>query len=1047
MTDLPSLPCSGRRRTARRHALLCRDNRVWVVVAWATLALTARAGRAQETPTTAAPNAVGARNEQFVVPDDLDYNVPTPDGFQLQGRAGLWGFRTFGRDDSIGTIELFPSILDDNLMLFGDARLFSTFQGQFGGNVGVGGRFRMSRVGRIFGGSFWYDADDSLETLFQQLGLSLETYGDVIDARTNLYFPIGTSSDLITNHLRNPHFVGNSLLYDRVSTFGKALPGVDYEIGVLLPGAQVRQHALRWFAGGYHFWGDDVDVVHGFKTRLEGTVVPSLDTQLEFTTDRLYGTNLMAAVTWTYFAGFKRKETTAGLRYDRMSEFVRRNYNVIVAETKQITPDVMALNAQTGQPLVVQHVGPGGNSSGTPEDPWGTIADAQAAGGDIIIVHSGTVFTSGIVLQSGQQLFGMGHNLQHFVNVQGYGAVALPTESGARPVFQDVVGDAVTLASNTIFAGFVIDDPSGRGVVGDGVSNISLGNVDVHDAGGDALFLHNPGGTATLREINLTDAAGAGLHIDGGNALVRFEGDITAHDGRSLLLQNTTDGLIDLTGATILDDGGAGVLIADVDGDVSLRDVTVRNSSGVGIDVTGGDGLVTFFGSTTVDNAGGTGFRVADREGDTLVDRADVQGAGGQTGVEVVNNEGDTQFTSLDVESQNGTALSVLDSHRLIVLNGSITAQGGTAVDIEGSTMGVALHDVSSDGAAVGLRIVDSDGIFAILGGTDYASGGTIENTGTAVLLDDAGTVSLKLLDLDANGTGISATDVDHLALNGLRVTDTTGVGLDGRNVKTLIAYNSLFSDGGGTPVRWRADVVGEYIVSISQSTVDTETGDGIVIETAAGAKDSSLNLTLQTVLVSSSALGSSGLKLAWDGGILANIIASQFDVSGDDGIGIEIDALSSSKLSQFAIGNNRLDVTGDHSAGIRLVTSGASNLTLGGNQITLGGSGSAGMEFGLAASADLALLQNTVTDNGGGGTGFQFDSVAGPATIEIGGNLIDLKGAPAFIDQGIFFQAITGTVTLKGTDNNEVRNATTPFFAPAGGTAGKIKVNGSMVP
>jgi hypothetical protein len=315
------------------------------------------------------------------------------------------------------------------------------------------------------------------------------------------------------------------------------------------------------------------------------------------------------------------------------------------------------------------------------------------------------------------------------------------------------------------------------------------------------------------------------------------------------------------------------------------------------------------------------------------------------------------------------------------------------------------------------------------------------------VLLDNAGIVSLSYLDLEANATGIDADGVDHLGINGLRVTDTTGVGLDGRNVKKLVAFNTLFEDGGATPVRLRADTVGEYIVSIGQSTMETETGDGIVIETEAGAKDSSINFTLQNVLVSTSALGSSGVKLAWDGAILSNIIANQVTVAGDDSVGIDIAALSTTKLSQVTVGNNRVDVTGDHGTGIALTTAGASNLTLGGNQIKLDGSGSSGLDFSLAASADLAILQNSVTDNGGGGTGMLFSSVAGPSTVEIEGNLVDLKGPAALIDQGIFFQAITGTVTLKGTDNNEVRNATTPFFAPAGTTSGKIKVNGNMVP
>lgn len=1041
MMDL--LPGSYSETASSRQTRSGRRAPVWLLLACAACSAPAwwsDAARAQD-------GAIGASSSNLVVADDVDLSVHTPDGFVMQGRAGLWGFRTFGRDDSIMTLELFPSVLDDNLMIFGDARLFSTFQGQFGGNIGAGGRFRTSRVGRIYGGSLWYDIDDSLESFFQQVGLSFETYGDVVDGRVNVYIPVGQSEDLISNHLTNPHFVDNALLFDRVSTYGKALPGVDYEIGMLLPTPVLRQHNLRWFVGGYHFGANNVDAVHGFKSRLEGTIIPSLDTQAEFTTDRLFGTNVMLAVTWTYFGDFKRKETTAGLKYDRMSEFVRRNFNVIVDESKEITPDVVAMNAQTGQAFVVQHVGAGGNSSGTPEDPWGSIADAQAAGGDIIIVHSGTVLTEGIVMQNGQQIFGLGDGLSNFVDVAGYGRTALPVETGARPVIENVSGNAVTLASDSIFSGFVIHDPTGHGVVGTNVDNVAVWNVDIHGAALDGLHLNNPGGTADLRDIEIEDALGAGLHISGGDALVRFDGEITTSAGRSLLIENTTDGLVDLTGATVLDDGGDGIRIANVDGDVTLEGVTVKNSSGVGIDVEGGEGIVSFLKTTTVNQAGGAGIRIAGREGDTLFDKADVVGSSGQRGVDITDSPGEVQFNTLNVNATNATAVSAEDSERLIVLGGTVKSQGGTAMNVDNTKMAITLKEIFSDSATIGLRLVDASGVFVLAGGSIYASGGTISHAGTGVLLDNVGTVSLRYLDLDENATGIKADTVAHLALNGLRVTDSAGHGFDGINVKQLYTFNSLFNGSGGAAMRLRTDAVGEYVYSITQSTLTSDTGDGLVIFTEAGGKDAALNLLLQNTLASSGALGGAAVNVDWDGILLANLIANQIEATGDNGTAIDIDALSTTKLVQVTVGNNLIGVEGDHGKGISLLTAGASTLTVGGNQITLDGSGATGLDFTLAASADAAILSNSVIDNIGGATGMLFNSVAGPSTVEIGGNLIDLKGPGAIIDQGIIFQAITGTLTLSGSTNNEVRNATTPFFAPQGTTSGKIRVNGSNVP
>src|SRR5690606_551625 len=124
-----------------------------------------------------------------------------------------------------------------------------------------------------------------------------------------------------------------------------------------------------------------------------------------------------------------------------------------------------------------------GAENGAVDNPFTTIAQAQAAGGDIIYVHSGSTITDSIVLQNGDRLLGEGVN--HWISVAGFGKVLLPEANGGgglRPLIQGTAGDAVTLASNTEFSGFVIDTPTGNGITGVGVSNVSIRNVDVNNA-------------------------------------------------------------------------------------------------------------------------------------------------------------------------------------------------------------------------------------------------------------------------------------------------------------------------------------------------------------------------------------------------------------------------------------------------------------------------------------------------------------------------------------------------------------------------------------
>jgi hypothetical protein len=1000
-----------------------------------------------------------AQEEQNAAGGNSDYLLDAPvaqgataiqDGPGLQFRGGYNAFRTFGREDSITHVELFPYVLADQEMLFGDIRGFMNTEGNFGANIGFGYRIRPWGMNRVFGASLWYDVDDSLGVAYQDVGLSLENYGDVMDLRFNAYVPVGDTEQVFTDRLTNPRFVGNDLLFDRVEGIGQALGGIDYEIGFLLPSDRLQDHNLRWYVGGYHFAGDGVDPIHGFKTRLQGTITPSIETQAEFTTDREFGSNVMLGIAWTYFGKFKVSRNKPN--YDRMSEFVRRNYNVIVAQRKEVTVGVQALNPLNGLPFVVQHVGPGGNSSGTPEDPWGTIADAQAAGANVIVVHAGAVLTEGIVLEDGQVLLGEGDGVQNFLEIQDYGSVLLPrASSGAeRPLIQGVTGDAVTLASNTIFSGFNIESASGHGIVGVGVSNVHVSSVNIDGTGGDGVFLQNASGAIDVLGVNISDALGGAFHVDGGSANLRFDGDIINSDGRALVVKNTTGGLVDFTGSKILDDGGEGILIEEADGDVILDEISVKNSSGHGIEIRGGDGGVAVRHKTLIKNAAGTGVLIEDTEGTVLFNELEVEGATGQNGVQIVNSPGDNLIFKLKVTTEDGTALSALDSGSLTVVEGNLDANGGTAVDIEGTDINIGLKTVFSDGAPVGIRLVDAEGVFAVAGVAALGSGGKIEGAGTGVLLDNVGVVSLAFVDVLDNGVGVHATGVDQLVMNSVQVKDSTSFGADLMNVRVLSVFNSNIAGNGAageSGLRYRVDTTGDYALAIMRSTIDSPTGDGLRIETFGGGTGASLNLVLGQNLFKTHAAAASGARVAWNGVLVANMTNNGFETNGDDSFGFNVAALSTGSQSQITMGANVFVANGDEVTAMRVTTAGPSQIVVGENDVTFEGSGGTGMDFSLAQSALVSIFGNEIVDHEFGATGILFSSIAGPSTVSIENNTVNLQGPPAFIDRGIIFESVTGTILLQGNGNNGISNATTPFFAPAGSTTGKIRVNGALVP
>lgn len=969
----------------------------------------------------------------------------------LTGRAGYLAFETFGRNDSISHVELMPYLDLDQITLFGDTRFFMSNDGYFGGNVGFGYRYRMPEGNRFIGASFWYDLDDTTGEMFHQLGVSLESCGSLWDVRTNIYFPIGDFEKDYRIAVHDQQFDGNHIVYTDARTYGEAMKGFDLELSLPVPTTFARTHNFSITPGTYMFFGDTTPDIYGYKVRAEGNVTSNLSMQVEMTNDDTFGTTVMLGVEFVLPGGprlEKPADTSSRIRTD---QFVHRNYNIIVSKQVDYHAGLTAINPATGMPYTIQHVSSaaGGSELGTPEDPYHTIADAQTAGADIIFVHADSVLSESVVMQEGVQILGEG--VDHNIYYDGYGVGLLPTvnSSTTRPTLLGVSGAAVTLASNSQFSGFVIDTPTGYGITGSSVENVLVRSVDVLNAGLDGLFLQNADGENTFYNLAISGVTGTAVHLDGGDSDTEISGTVANSAGRAIVVENTAGGHADLSGMVVNDNGGEGVLVDNTVGDVSFGTVNVLNSSTTGIAVDGASGDVTFA-DALVNNAAATAVDIRNTVGTFAFGDLDVTGQSGGPGVSIIDSTADGTFTSLDIATNGVTGLFVQNGGDLAIEAGNIATTNGTAVDIENATVDANLTSVSSSGASVGIRIVDHDGEFLIVGNESESTGGLIQNATTGVLIQNAGTIGLQYVDLEGNGVGLDVTDTDYLALSYVNVTDSTGYGLDALNVAVAEITGSVFENNGGAgsnSIRFRSNTQASYGLFFSKSTITDASDGAIAIATFGSGDDSSLTLQVSECEIATSRAGAAGVSANWNGALVGSVLYTDFEGTGGSNTGIDITTTSTSELVELAVSHNTFAFDGGNDVGVSVTTLGPSTLAFGYNTIEFDGSGGTGFQFNLAESAEVYAYSNDITDNVSGGTGILFQSIAGPSTVTLQSNVIELLSTTSIIDRGIIFSSVSGTVELLNPMNNIVTGATTSFYAPVGTLDGYTYVNGAKVP
>ncbi|MEP3481456.1 MAG: inverse autotransporter beta domain-containing protein [Fuerstiella sp.] len=860
-------------------------------------------------------------------------------GFTFRGGHVAGG--TVGRNDSASIIGLSPYVNIGDGLLFGDSRLTYTNDGGLAWSFGGGYRQYVTAWDAVIGGYGYFDRDEITGGSFDQFSVGAEILTQNWEARGNYYSPSGNTSTQTGTRIDtdSASFSGNQVLFNRINTFAEALEGYDAEIGWLLPGDFSERFDVRAFGGGYHYKGDGLAGFSGFSARLQADIANWLELGLKITDDEVFNTNVSFNAI-VHFGEFNSQEHTRRSAIQRLAEPVRRNLNIVTAVSDVVVGGEVGLGAG-GAPLNIVHVnsnaGPGG--AGTVENPFDSLLTGLAAPSDVVFVHAGSQFDAvpenQITLSDNQSLFGEGlitdasgnRVVINEVELLGGENLVLPESPTfaanmtlTRPELSNTVGDAVVLANNSRFGGFVIDNVTGNGIVADTREDIVIRDTQISNVTGDGILLTNSINTASVINTRITNAAGAAFHVNGGGADIGFTSTSVGIDpafgaidniaGEAVLIENTTGGSVNMSSSTIDDLGGAGIIIRDSLGDAVIDNANIVNAIGNGISVTNSAGQYTFRDtirdSTRIENATGAsvfidGLATTGRVSFENLDIVTPQGGG----IDINNLAGQFNFTqdlTIGAAAAGSTSPFISVDGSLdgasVTFSGDINIFGGAAPALSGGT-GIELinNAAGSSFAATGLTTITSIGgpgvsvlndASSISFGSMTTGGLTVqENAGSGIAIDNAsGTITFQnatnvIQNLNAGDPLVNIQNSSaFVSFDSLQVlANTTNIGVNlVDNVRTVDGQGQIIFDTLGIVTTGGTSLFGNNNTLISTRTgTITSTGSAAV-----DIEESGIDITLEQV--NSTASPTFGIRLVETNKDLTNhpVLGKTFTVEGD---------------------------------------------------------------------------------------------------------------------------------------------------------------------
>ncbi len=528
---------------------------------------------------------------------------------ELGGQAG---------DEAAAFIEGFVPIgQDDDSIVFLDLRLSTADSGTGYSSFGIGVRQIVGEDLAIGASAFVDGIRTDNNNLYAGLGFGLEAFTSRFDLRIDGYVPFADEEQIGTPVTPGGvNLVDNSLvetftLNDRVEA---PLYGLGAELGALLDLPFRKGEQLRAYTGGYYYGRDGYDHQAGARLGLEYRVSDPFGlsgARLTFGAEAVYNQDnevdalASARLRIPLFGGSqgskKGEGREAGLSalQRQLDERVRRDAVVRVGEATRSSGTLTqaVVDPNTGLALGQIFFADGADTlgAGTQANPT-DLADAIAnAGVNGIIVGLGgnnTIdLTTGVTLLAGQQLIGGSGSIA--VRLAD-GTTTTYNFGGTNGVIDGAAGiDTITLANNVTISDLTILGGN-QAIAGNNVANVTLRNLNIQNTTGDGI--HITGATnATIDTIAFSGIAGMNnLFLNNQAATIS---NITIDGGTNGIVIDNNTGTTTLSNISISNVTGDGLGFGNNTGAINASGVSVTNVGDDGIDIDGG-GTFDFSGTT-----------------------------------------------------------------------------------------------------------------------------------------------------------------------------------------------------------------------------------------------------------------------------------------------------------------------------------------------------------------------------------------------------------------------------------------------------------------
>lgn len=494
-----------------------------------------------------------------------------------------------GYEDGYTTFEAFlcPDPSRFEFTPFIDVRGHIFDHGKWAANAGIG--LRTLRKNRAYGANVYYDYRNTGRFNSNQIGLGIETLGEIVDFRINGYLPIcKKNSDPYEAVFKA--FSGNYMLISQ--KYQAAMKGADAEFGFHF--GKFKSFDFYAAAGPYYFIGENAPSTWGGKGRISATYKDILTFEISDSYDRTFHNKFQGQLSLGFSFGPKSKIkkqnrscTLEGKLNDRMLQQVDRQEIIVIDNTRKQS---VAINPLTKTPYFFVFVNNTSSSNGTYESPYHTLAQAQesSSANDIIYLFPGdgttTGMNSGIFLKAGQKFWGSGinHSLQ-----TSEGSISIPAQSSSYPTITNTniatEGDAITLATDNAISGIKITSALRDAIYGADPQNVNISSCIIENTTTytiEASFSGNASISLTNNQF-LNNENGIFLTLNGTSNLVCLENTFKGQTSISsipLEISANTNTFISRIENNLFEDNTTGSIRFDLHNVISA-DITALNNT------------------------------------------------------------------------------------------------------------------------------------------------------------------------------------------------------------------------------------------------------------------------------------------------------------------------------------------------------------------------------------------------------------------------------------------------------------------------------------